>query len=41
MPESDKQTYHAKYNDPAADLVLECKDGVKFRVHSYLLKAHR
>jgi len=33
--------YYKGYDDPTADLVLEVKGGVKFRVFSYLLKAHR
>jgi len=36
-----KETYHPEFNDPEGDLVIECKDGVKFKVHSYILKAHR
>ena len=34
-------TFHPKFNDPQADLVLECQDGVKLRAHSYMLMAHR
>jgi hypothetical protein len=33
--------YLKGYDDPDADLVIECSDKVKMRVHSYLLKAHR
>jgi hypothetical protein len=36
-----KESYHPKYHDADADLVIECKDGIKLRVHSYVLKAHR
>jgi hypothetical protein len=37
----DKQTYLAGYDDPEADMVIECHDGVKLRVHSYILRTHR
>jgi hypothetical protein len=33
--------YHKDFSDPTADLVIKCQDGVHFRVHSYILKAHR
>ena len=36
-----KTEYYKGYDDPTADMVLEVEGGVKFRVHSYLLKAHR
>jgi hypothetical protein len=36
-----KETFHTEFNDPEGDLVIECEDGVKLRVHSYVLKAHR
>ena len=36
-----KTEYYEGYDDPTADMVVEVKEGVKFRVHSYLLKAHR
>jgi hypothetical protein len=36
-----KATFHTEFNDPEGDLVIECKDGVKLRVQSYVLKAHR
>lgn len=37
----EEDNYHPAHNDSTADLVIECPDGVKFRVHSYLLMAHR
>ena len=40
-PNPAKAEYYEGYDDPAADMVVEVKEGVKFRVHSYLLKAHR
>ena len=36
-----KETFHKDFNDPDADLVIECQDGIKLRVYSYLLMAHR
>ena len=35
------ETFHTDFNDPDADLVIECQDGIKLRVHSYLLMAHK
>ena len=29
------------YDDPKADVILQSEDGTGFRVHSYMLKAHR
>ena len=40
-PSPAKTEYYKGYDDPAADMVLEVKGGVNFRVHSCLLKAHR
>jgi hypothetical protein len=40
-PEPAKTEYYKGENDPTADMVLEVEGGVKFRVHSYMLKAHR
>ena len=40
-PTPPKTEYYKGYDDPTADMVLEVKGGVKFRVHSYLLRAHR
>jgi len=40
-PDPAKIEYLQGYDDPTADMVGEVKEGVKFRVHSYLLKAHR
>jgi len=40
-PTPARTEYYKGYDDPTADLVLEVKGGVKFRVFSYLLKAHR
>lgn len=40
-PDPTMIEYHKEYDDPTADMVLEVKGGMKFRVHSYLLKAHR
>jgi hypothetical protein len=34
-------SYHPDYNDPSADMVIQCEDDVRLRVHSYILKAHR
>jgi len=36
-----KETFHPDFNDPEADFVIECKDGIKLKVHSYIVKAHR
>ena len=36
-----KETFHTEFNDPEGDLVIECKDGIKLRMQSFLLKAHR
>lgn len=36
-----KETFHTEFNDPEGDLVIECKDGVKLRMQSFLLKVHR
>jgi hypothetical protein len=36
-----KEIFHPDFNDPDADFVIECKDGIKLKVHSYILKAHR
>jgi len=36
-----KITFHPNFKDSDADLVIESKDGVKFRVQSYVLMAHR
>jgi hypothetical protein len=36
-----KVEYHKGYDDPTADMVIKVNDGMKFRVDSYLLKAHR
>jgi hypothetical protein len=41
IPKPAKVEYYKGYDDPTADMVLKVKDGMKFRVHSYLLKAHR
>ena len=35
------ETYYKGYDDPTADMIIEVKGGIKFRVHSYLLQAHR
>ena len=40
-PDPAKAEYYEGYDDPTADMVVEVKGGSKFRVHSYLLKAHR
>jgi len=40
-PNPAKAEYYEGYDDPTADMVVEVKEGVRFRVHSYLLKAHR
>jgi hypothetical protein len=40
-PTSAKTEYYKGYDDPTADMVLEVKGGVKFRVHSWLLKSQR
>jgi hypothetical protein len=40
-PDPAKIEYYKGYGDPNADMVLEVKGRVKFRVHLYLLKAHR
>jgi hypothetical protein len=39
-------SFHPEFQDPSADLVISCQKynlpgPVKFRAHSYLLKAHR
>lgn len=33
--------YHAKYNDPDAELVIETSDKVHFRVHTYHMRSWR
>jgi len=41
LPSTDLNPQYAEgYDDPTADLVIECKDGL-MRVHSYLFMAHR
>lgn len=39
--DAGKEKYDPQYNDEEADIILVSSDGVKFRVHSYYLKAVR
>lgn len=34
-------TYHERYNDPKANVVLVAADGVRFRVDDFYLKGNR
>ena len=38
---NDDIKFDDTYADPKADVILQSEDGTGYRVHSYLLKAHR
>jgi hypothetical protein len=41
MTTPSTETYYKGYDDPTADMIIEVNGGISFRVHWYLLKAHR